>query len=110
MDDKLNFYIDPAFDVDAVFGTFVCTDENDDYVNVYADYYMETGQVSDELSVILWHDDSQSELSYTLNRAEKEVLFRKMDEYCLTQTGMTLKDYSAQRLAEQQSPLTEPTM
>lgn len=29
-DGKLNFYLQADFDVDAAFGTFVCTDENDD--------------------------------------------------------------------------------
>jgi hypothetical protein len=83
MDDKLNFYIDTTFDVDAAFGTDVCTDKNDDYINLYADYDMESGQVCDELTIILWKGDGQSEeKSYTLNAAEKEVLLRKMDEYC----------------------------
>ena len=38
MDGKLNFYVQTEFDVDAVFGTFVCTDENDDWLNIYANY------------------------------------------------------------------------
>jgi hypothetical protein len=96
--------------VDAAFGTFVCTSENDDYINLYADYDMETGQVSDSLSIILWHDDTQSELSYDLNSAEKEVLLRKMDEYCQAQNGMDLKAYSAQRMAEDSAPMMEPSM
>ena len=33
---KLNFYVQTEFDVDAAFGTFVLTDENDDWLNVYA--------------------------------------------------------------------------
>ena len=111
MDDELNFYIDTAFDVDAVFGTNVCTGENDDYINLYADYDMESGQVCDELTIVLWKGDGQSEeKSYTLNAAEKEVLLRKMDEYCQQQTGMTLTDYAAQRMAEQDAPMTQPTM
>ena len=111
MDDKLNFYIDTTFDVDAAFGTDVCTDKNDDYINLYADYDMESGQVCDELTIILWKGDGQSEeRSYTLNAAEKEVLLRKMDEYCQQQTGMTLTDYAAQRMAEDTAPTMEPTM
>ena len=111
MDDKLNFYIDTAFDVDAAFGTNVRTDKNDDYINLYADYDMESGQVCDQLTIILWKGNGQSEeRSYTLNAAEKEVLLRKMDEYCQQQTGMTLTDYAAQRMAEQDAPLTQPTM
>lgn len=110
-DGKLNFYMDCRFDVDAVFGTHVCTDENDDYLNVYADYDMETQKVSDELSIVLWKADGQAEeMSYTLNAAEKEVVRRAMDEYCLKQTGMTLTDYTAQRMAEDAAPGMEPTM
>ena len=111
MDDKLNFYIDTTFDVDAVFGTNVCTGENDDYINLYADYDMESGQVCDELTIVLWKGNGQSEeRSYTLNAAEKEVLLRKMNEYCQQQTGMTLTDYAAQRMTEQDAPMTQPTM
>ena len=111
MDDKLNFYIDTAFDVDAAFGTNVRTDKNDDYINLYADYDMESGQVCDQLTIILWKGNGQSEeRSYTLNAAEKEVLLRKMDEYCQQQTGMTLTDYAAQRMAEDTAPTMEPTM
>ena len=32
-DGKLNFYLQADFDVDAAFGTFVCTDQNDDWLN-----------------------------------------------------------------------------
>ncbi len=110
-DGKLNFYMDCYFDVDAVFGTKVCTDKNDDYINLYADYDMERQQVCDELSIVLWQGDGQTvDRSYTLNAAEKEVLCRAMDEYCLKRTGMGLKDYSAQRMAEDSAPMMEPTM
>ena len=37
---KLNFCLRTDFDVDAVFGTHVCTFENEDYLNVYANYDM----------------------------------------------------------------------
>ena len=36
LDGKLNFYLQADFDVDAAFGTFVCTDQNDDWLNIYA--------------------------------------------------------------------------
>lgn len=41
-DDKLNFYIPVTFDCDAVFGTDVCSLDNDDYLNIYVDYDMLT--------------------------------------------------------------------
>lgn len=101
IDGKLNFYIDTGFDVDAVFGTHVCTGENDDCLNVYADYDMAAGQVCGELEVDLHRADGREEsVPYTLNAVEKAMLLGKMEAYCLEQTGMTLKDYSAQLMAE----------
>ena len=99
----LNFYLRTDFDVDAVFGTYVCTAENDDWLNAYANYDMATGEVCDELEVDLHRADGGEEaVPYTLNAAEKEVLLRKMDEYCQRQTGQTLEEFSAQLLAEAQ--------
>lgn len=101
----LNFYIQTDFDVDGMFGTHVCTEENDDCLNVYANYDMAEGQVCDELEVDLhWADGREEAVPYTLNAAEKEVLRWKMDEYCQRQTGQTLEKYSAQLLAEAQEP------
>ena len=57
MDEKLNFYMDVCFSPDVVLGTFVCTDENDDYVNVYANYNLECGDLCDDLDVLLWRGD-----------------------------------------------------
>ena len=102
---RLNFYMETNFDVDAMFGTHVCTAENDDCLNVYAEYDMASGRVCDELEVDLhWADGREESVPYTLNAAEKAVLLQKMDQYCLEQTGMTLKDYSAQLMAEEEQP------
>ena len=38
IDGVLNFYLACWFDVDQVFGTHVETTENDDWINVYANY------------------------------------------------------------------------
>lgn len=98
---RLNFYLETSFNVDAVFGTHVCTAENDDTLNVYADYDMRTGQVCDMLEVDLHRADGREEsLEYCLNTVEKAVLLRKMDDYCQQQTGQSLAQYSAQLLAE----------
>ena len=98
---RLNFYVETSFDVDAVFGTHVYTAENDDSLNVYVDYDMAAGQVCDMLEVDLHRADGREEsLEYRLNAVEKEMFLRKMDAHCQQQTGMSLKDYSAQRLAE----------
>lgn len=108
---RLNFYLEASFDVDTVFGTHVCTTENDDTLNVYADYDMAAGQVCDELEVDLhWADGREESVAYRLNAAEKEVLLRKMDDYCQQQTGQTLAEYSAQLMAEDMTPPEGPVM
>ena len=111
IDSLLDFYMETNFDVDAVFGTHVCTGKNDDTLNVYANYDMASGQVCDELEVDLHRADGCEEsVEYRLNAVEKAVLLRKMDAYCQEQTGQTLKDYSAQWMAEEMAPPTQPTM
>ena len=108
---RLNFYLETCFDVDAVFGTHVCTEENDDTLNVYADYDTASGQVCDDLEVDLHRADGREEaVEYRLNAVEKAILLRKMDAYCQEQTGQTLTDYSAQLLTENLSPPTAPSM
>ena len=92
IDSLLDFYMETNFDVDAVFGTHVCTGENDDTLNVYANYDMASGQVCDELEVDLHRADGREEpVEYRLNAVEKATLLRKMDAYCQGQTGQTLK-------------------
>lgn len=109
--DLLNFYMQTYFNVDAVFGTHVCTSENDDTLNVYANYDMAAGQVCDTLEVDLqWADGHEEAVEYRLNAVEKAALLRKMDAYCQEQTGQTLAEYSAQRMAEDMTPPTGPRM
>ena len=101
-DGKLNFYVQTEFDVDAVFGTFVCTDKNDDWLNIYANYDMEKNRPCDTLELNLCKADGTEETwSYQLNAAEQDVLLRKMEEYCQQQTGMSLRDYAQQFREEQ---------
>ncbi len=107
----LNFYMETNFDVDAIFGTNVCTAENDDWLNVYANYDMESSQVSDVLEIALHRGDGGEEtLTYSLSTAEKEILLRKMDDYCRQQTGQSLTEYSAQMLAEELPQPDGPVM
>ena len=111
VDGLLDFYMETNFDVDAAFGTNVCTGENDDTLNVYANYDMAAGQICDGLEVDLhWADGREESVEYRLNAVEKATLLRKMDAYCLEQTGQTLADYSAQLMAEDMTPPTQPAM
>lgn len=58
-DDKLNFYIPVTFDCDAVFGTDVCSPDNDDYLIIYVDYDMFTGEVGNQLDIALNRADGR---------------------------------------------------
>ena len=109
-DGKLNFYVQAEFDVDAAFGTFVLTDENDDWLNVYANYEIAQGKPCDTLELTLCKGDgSEESWSYQLNAAEQDVLLRKMEEYCQQQTGMSLHDY-AQKFREEPEQQQGPVM
>mgnify|MGYP001121201714 FL=1 len=109
-DGKLNFYLQADFDVDAAFGTFVCTDQNDDWLNIYANYDVEQGRLCNTLDLNLCKGDgSEEDWSYPLNAAEQEVLLRKMEDYCQQQTGMSLHEY-ARQLRESGSQTPEMQM
>ena len=107
---KLNFYVQAEFDVDAAFGTFVLTDENDDWLNIYANYDIAEDRPCDMLELTLCKGDgSEESWSYPLNAAEQDVLLRKMEEYCQQQTGMSLHDY-AQQFREEPEQQQGPVM
>ena len=109
-DGKLNFYLQADFDVDAAFGTFVCTNQNDDWLNIYANYDIEKDRLCDTLELNLCKGDGTEEnWSYHLNAAEQEVLARKMEAFCQQQTGMSLHEY-AQQLRESGSQTPEMQM
>ena len=109
-DGKLNFYVDADFDVDAAFGTFVLTDKNDDWLNIYANYDIAEDRPCDTLELTLCKGDgSEESWSYPLNAAEQEVLMRKMEEFCQQQTGMSLRVY-AQQFREEQMQAAEMQM
>ena len=109
-DGKLNFYVDADFDVDAVFGTFVLTDKNDDWLNIYANYDIAEDRPCDTLELTLCKGDgSEESWSYPLNAAEQDVLMRKMEEFCQQQTGMSLRVY-AQQFREEQMQAPEMQM
>ena len=109
-DGKLNFYVDADFDVDAAFGTFVLTDKNDDWLNIYANYDIAEDRPCDTLELTLCKGDgSEESWSYPLNAAEQEMLMRKMEEFCQQQTGMSLRVY-AQQFREEQMQAPEMQM
>lgn len=108
-DNLLEFYMDVTFDPDKVFGTHVCTAENDNYLNLYASYDMESGQVCDALTVILVRNDGEAELTYPLSEAERTAVQFKMDEYCQQRLGHGLAECRQEYLVEEQAAQEELT-
>ena len=104
-DGKLNFYLESSFDVDAVFGTHVCTEENDDWLNVYAEYDVASAQVDRHLILTLCRGDgTETTMLYPLTTDQREMLDRKMSEYC----EMPISEY-AESLEQEQND-DAPTM
>ena len=102
-DGRLLFYVPVAFDPDAVFGTHVATAENDDWLNVYAVYDLDTGRPCPALDVTLvCGDGNEFAFRYPLTESEQAALLEKMDAYCREQAGMALADFRARYLAEAQ--------
>lgn len=105
----LNFYMPVMFDPDAVFGTNVTSAENDDYVNVYAEYDLRTGEVCPALLVTLCRGDgSNSDYTYPLNEDECGWLLRKMDAYCQQEMEMPLADVRKQWQEEMRQVQSAP--
>lgn len=101
----LNFYLETNFNVDAVFGTNVGTAENDDFLNVYADYDLEGNCVCDTLTVVLnCADGEQFAYKYRLNSEEQAAITKKMDAYSIEQYGTSLEDCHQEYLAEDAQP------
>ena len=91
VDGILIFYLACWFDVDQGFGTHVVTTENDDLINVYANYDMRTRHVCGGRDVVLhWEDGSDEFYIYKLDEEERMVVLSKMEDYCVQRTGQTL--------------------
>ena len=97
IDGRLNFYLDCSFNPDEVFGTHVDTTDNGNWLNIYAEYDLETGQVCDTLSVILCREDgSDHEMVYQLDAGEKGAVLEKMEQYCRAKHGQALEEFAAE--------------
>ena len=82
-----------CFDADQMFGTNVCTTENDDWLNIYANYDLEARRVCDTLEMYLQRGNGDEEaFKYRLSAEEQALLLPKMDAYCQTRLGQTLEE------------------
>lgn len=110
-DNLLEFYMDGSFCVDEVFGTHVCTSDNDDFLNIYANYDLEHGCVCDTLEVyLICGDGTEQDHKYRLSEEEQSLLLPKMEEYCKQQFGCGLDELRQQYLSEQDGGQQSPQM
>lgn len=110
-DGTLSFYMPVTFDPDAVFGTNVTSDSNGDWLNVYANYDLETGGPEQSLTVVLvCGDGNEFEFSYPLTASDREQLREKMEGYCQSQAGMSLDNYRQELCSEESSMEQGPQM
>ena len=101
----LNFYLPCWFPVDKVFGTHVGTDDNDDYLNVYANYDMAEGKVRECLDLTLCRGDGVDiPLVYRMDEGEQAAVLKKMRDHCQEQSGQSLEDYAASLQMEDTGP------
>lgn len=100
-DNYLNFYIPVNFDVDKMFGLDVCSTDNDDYINLYINWYPyldKDPQDRIEVFVVYCNNSTDSgdfELKVVLRDCQKKLIARKLNKECKKLYGMTLKKYWA---------------
>lgn len=110
-DNLLESYMEVCFDANQMFGTNVCTTENDDWLNIYANYDLEARRVCDTLEMYLQRGNGDEEaFKYRLSAEEQALLLPKMDAYCQTRLGQTLEECCADYLSEQSQELPEMQM
>ena len=89
----------------------VTSDSNGDWINVYANYDLETGGPEQSLTVVLvCGDGNEFEFSYPLTASEREQLREKMEGYCQSQAGMSLDNYRQELCSEESSMEQGPQM
>lgn len=95
VDDKtLNFYVPIYFDAAAVFGKQVERLGPDDSFDVYANYDMDDGDISEYLEILVkYHDGVEDVAMYHLTPEEQEMFLQKMDKNSQFQTGKSLQDW-----------------
>ena len=103
MDNLLNFYLAINCDVDALFGTHFDKNESDSWLNVYADYDLDAGEVIGVLELTLCrYDGVDIPMRYLLSDDERATLLAQMRDYC-RQCGTPLDEWRAEYLAEREA-------
>ena len=93
----LEFYLETWFNPYEVFGTDVGTIKDGKWVNAYVACYAESGNICDDICIIIKSEDDDKQLYYRLSKSEKELIYSAMDAYCLDREGKSLLVFLSQR-------------
>ena len=85
-------YFETWFDVDEKFGTNI-NDDDDAWLNFYADYNIET----DELTCfyLICRPNNCTDHEYKPTEAEEKLIKEMMQDECMKYYGCTLKEYAS---------------
>lgn len=87
---SVNAYLGTYFEPNEVLGTDI-DDSGDEFVNLYADYNSESGEVS--LSYYVVKRDKEYTSGYSATTAEKEMVLSLMESACQKQNNCSLDEF-----------------
>lgn len=87
---SVNAYLGTYFEPNEVLGTDI-DDSGDEFVNLYADYNSESGEVS--LSYYVVKRDKEYTVDYNATTAEKEMVLSLMETACYKQNNCSLDEF-----------------
>ena len=106
--DLVNFYVPVLFSAHKVFG-LLCSAGT--AINVYANYDIAQRQAPRVLDVYVCGDGAEDRCyKYPLSNAERDILARKMDDYCRQQYGESLEQMCRECELEQAETQPGPEM
>ena len=97
-------YILADFDKDKVFGLHVEGEGNPSYANLHFSYDLREGCIADSLGINLWKGETMLQCEYRLSPEEQERLCAGLNTHFQATMGLTLEEYRAQYLSDEQSP------
>lgn len=87
---SVNAYLETHFEPNEVLGT-VIDDSGDEFVNLYADYNSESGELS--MSYYVVKRDKEYASDYNALTAEKEMVLNLMESACQKQNNCSLDEF-----------------
>ena len=87
---SVNAYLETYFEPNKVLGTDI-DDSGDEFVNLYADYNSESGEIS--LSYYVVKRDKEYASKYNATTAEKEMVLSLMETACQKQNNCSLDEF-----------------